>query len=268
MGAYEVARLRLRRAIAHGERLAQLWNDLPTEYLCTPKARVGPNGWGDLIVTNVGDIPEELPLLLGEMFYQLRSALDACIYQATVYATKQDPPPNEGKLEFPITHDPNEWKRLAERRLSALPTMIQDAIERVQPYNLQPSCPADQTIKSINRSLGILNDLARKDRHRKLHVVGSFPLDLKPQFNLPKGVVLENLEIQPPSVLRDGTVLAKFHLIGFKEDLQIACNPQFRTNFGCHEQPDPCDSTDTFDRRLAEMINAVGSIIAFFEEHY
>jgi len=119
MGAYDVARLRLRRAIAHGEHLAQLWNSLPTEYLCTPKARVGPNGYGDLIVTNVGEIPEELPLLLGELLYQLRSALDACIYQATIYATNQDPPPNEGKLEFPITHDPKEWKRLAGRRLSA-----------------------------------------------------------------------------------------------------------------------------------------------------
>ena len=83
---------------------------------------------------------------------------------AQIRHVDQDPPPDEGKLEFPITHDPKEWKGLTKRRLSALPTSIQDAIERVQPYNLQSSS-TDETIKSTNRSLGILNDLARKDRH-------------------------------------------------------------------------------------------------------
>lgn len=268
MGVYEVARLRLQRAIAHGERLAQLWNDLPTEYLCTLKAgMIDQNGNGVLIATNIGKIPEELPLLLGEMLYQLRSALDACIYQATIYATNQDPPPDEGKLEFPITHNTKEWKRLAERRLSALPTSIQNAIERVQPYNMQASSP-EMTIKSINRSLGILNDLARKDRHRKLHVVGSWPLDLEPQFLLPEGVSIENLEISPSSILQDGAILAKFRICGYVAGMQIAFNPQLRTNFGCNEQPDACDPTDTFDRRLAEMINAVGSVISAFERHY
>jgi len=268
MGVYEVARSRLRRAIAHCERLAQLWNNLPTEYLCTPEAEIiGSNGDGVLIATNLGEIPEELPLLLGELLYQLRSSLDACIYQATIYATNQDPPLDEGKLEFPITHHPKEWKRLAERRLSALPASIQDAIERVQPYNLQPSS-TEATIRSINRSLGILNDLARKDRHRKLHVVGSWPLDLEPQFRLPEGVTVENLQISPPSILQDGAILAKFRICGYVAGMRIHCNPQLRTNFGCNERPDPCDSTDTFDQRLTAMINAVGSVIATFEKHY
>ena len=101
---------------------------------------------------------------MGEQLYQLRSELDACIYQATIYGTMQDPPPNEGRLEFPITYDATEWPNLAKRRLSALPKPIQDAIERVQPYN-NLSLSSEETVKSVNRSLGILHDLARKDRH-------------------------------------------------------------------------------------------------------
>lgn len=268
MGRYEVARARLQRAIAHGERLAQLWNNLPTQYLCTPKAmKMDADGNCVLIATNVGHIPDDLPLLLGEMLYQLRSALDACIYEATIYATKQDPPPDEGKLEFPITTDPNEWSSLAKRRLSALPTHIQDAIERVQPYNNQ-TLPPEETIRSINRSLGILHDLARKDRHRKLHVVGSWPLDMEPIFQLPDGASVDSVEVLPPAVLQDGTVMANFHISGFASDMEVSINPQLRTNFGCNEPPAACHPSDTFDRRLAEMINAVGSVIEAFERHF
>lgn len=78
-----------------------------------------------------------MPLLLGEMLYQLRSALDACIYQGAINATKKDPPDDERKLEFPITNDPKEWPNLKKRRLFSLPVTIQDAIERIQPYKNQ-----------------------------------------------------------------------------------------------------------------------------------
>lgn len=103
MGIYAVARSRVNRAKAHGERLAQLWNEIPTEHLLKPKALADPNGDGIIFAAGVGEVPEELPLLLGEQLYQLRSALDACIYQATIYATKQDPPPDEGKLESELS---------------------------------------------------------------------------------------------------------------------------------------------------------------------
>lgn len=61
MGTYQVARLRLQRATAHGERLARLWNEIPTGDLCTPKAKlVDSAGNGALIATKVGRIPDEL----------------------------------------------------------------------------------------------------------------------------------------------------------------------------------------------------------------
>jgi hypothetical protein len=152
MGIYAVARSRINRAKEHGEYLARLWNEIPTEYLLKLRARVDLSGNGVIFAASVGDIPEKLSLVLGEQLYQLRSALDACIYQATIYATRQDPPPDEGKLEFPITSDIDEWPRLAKRRLALLPSAIQDAIKSVQPFNNQ-MLPPEEIPKNINRSL-------------------------------------------------------------------------------------------------------------------
>jgi hypothetical protein len=265
---YRSARLRLERAIAHGERIAQLWNKIPNEVLCTPKARfVDVCGNGEVVATNVGVVPDELSLLLGEHLYQLRSALDSCIYQATVYATGKNPPPDENQLEFPITFNPAEWPRLTKRRLDALPTRIQQMIELVQPFNALTLPPAEMLI-SIGRSLGILNDLARKDRHRQIHIVGSWPIDSKPDFDLPQGVSVSSLKVMPPNLLQEGTVIATFHLDGFIAGMRVGVNPKLRTNFGCGEPPPACHPEDTFDHRIAEMINAVGSVLVAFETHY
>lgn len=266
MGDYTVARSRLKRAISHHTHLGELWNAVPSGRLCKPKARVGPNGYGALIATEVGEIPDELPLLLGEMLYQLRSALDACIYQGAIHATKKDPPDGEGKLEFPITADPNEWPALKKRRLFALPVSIQDGIEKIQPYNNQ-FLPPGELIISLNRNLGMLHDWARKDRHRKLHIIGSWPIHLKPEFILPDGAILDWVDIMPPATFTDGAVIAKFHISGFGPNANAMVNPMLRTTLGCNEAPVPCDPSDTLERRLNEMVNSVGGVIDFFERN-
>jgi hypothetical protein len=173
----------------------------------------------------------------------------------------------KGKLEFPITSDPTEWPNIVKRRLAALPTKIQDVIKSVQPFNNRTLPPKKMT-ESINRSLGILHELARKDRHRKLHIVGSWPLDINPKFNLPDGVTLDSLEILPPSVLREGAIFARFHLTNFIPGTQIPVNPNLRTTIGCDEAPVACHPTDTFDKRLTEMINAVHSVVYAFEQNF
>jgi hypothetical protein len=267
MRPYKSARLRFERAIAHGERLAKLWNEIPTDYLGTPKALVDPDGDGVLYVSKVGAVPDELSLILGEHLYQLRATLDSCIYQATVYATGKNPPSDENKLEFPLTFDPKEWPKLATRRLSALPSGVQRGIEIVQPYHALCLTP-EEMVTSIPRSLGILNDLARKDRHRQLHIVGSWPLEVKPNFTFPPGVSLRSFKVTPPSVFRAGLVIARFSLDGYLDGMQVGVVPNIKTNFGTPEPPVACHPTDTFDKRLAEMVNAVGSVLVAFEQGF
>jgi hypothetical protein len=267
MRPYRGARLRFERAIAHGERLSKLWNELPAEFLCTLKTIINSAGDGVLVATNVGEIPDELSLVFGEHLYQLRSALDSLIYQATVYATGKNPPLRESSLEFPITTNPDKWTDLVKKRLRDLPTDVQNGIEAVQPYHSLSMAPEDM-VSSIGRSLGILNDLARKDRHRQLHIVGSWPLEVKPNFDFPPGVSLRSFQTMPPLLLREGTVIAKYQLDGFASGMRVGITPNLKTNFGCAEPPSACHPSDTFDRRLGEMVNAVGSILVAFEKGF
>jgi hypothetical protein len=182
MKPFEDARLRLNRAKLHGERLAANWNEIPPEELYSVESNVNPDGTGSLRLARVKPVSDDFSLLLGEMLYHLRASLDACLYQAAIYTTGRNPPPDEQKLEFPICSNKVEFPAIAKRRLSIFPQQIQDAIERIQPYNI-PTLPPSEIVKNINRSLSILNDLARKDRHRKLHLVGAWAIELDPVFD-------------------------------------------------------------------------------------
>lgn len=268
MGLYRDSRARLDRAISHGEELAKKWNAISDESLFRSRAIVSSaDGWGQLLFIQVSPLSDEFALLLGEMLYQLRSALDACIYQATIYATGKNPPLNEEKLEFPICSDPSEFPKLAKRRLADLPKDIQDEIERVQPYNA-PALPPEQMTKNLNRSLGILHNLARKDRHRRLHVIGSWASGIDPEFTLPPGVSLSSINVMKSGFLENDNVLATFQLKGFVSGMVVTANPCVRTMFGLNEPPLPCHESDTSESRLVQMINAVASVVSAFEKQF
>jgi hypothetical protein len=268
MRPFPVSRTRLKRAIAHGEALARDWNAIPDEDLYTVKPLIDPTGYGQIRLIANKPIPEEFSLRLGEMLYHLRSALDAAIYQAAVYATGKNPPPDENKLEFPICTNAAEFPGLAKRRMAVLPQDVQDGIERVQPYNLGFVRPEDM-VSNLNRSLGILNDLARKDRHRTLHVIGAWTHKLAPHFVLPDGVTLSTLDVMPNGYIGNETVLATFQLAGFRQGMtRLQANPMLALGIGIDEPPVPCHANDTFDRRLTEMINAVGSVIEALEKYF
>ena len=260
-------RLRLERAKFHGKALANLWNSIPPGDFFGVRAKADQHGFGKVLIVGVKPVPDEFSLLLGELLYQLRSALDACVYQATIYATGKNPPADENKLEFPLTFDASEFPNLAKRRISALPQNVQDGVERVQPYNT-PTLPPEEMVENLNRSLGILNDLARKDRHRKLHVVGAWPIKNLPEFALPEGVVLESVDLMDAALLEEGSELATFQLKGYVFGMDVKVNPNLVTQIGLNEPPPPCHASDTFDRRLVEMTHAVNSVISTFEQYF
>jgi hypothetical protein len=269
MKPFTVARLRLERAKAHGKSLADMWNAIPTEDFFRIRSRVEPDGSGKLFLTQVKPLPDEFALVLGEMLYQLRSALDSCIYQGAIYATKTDPPDKESSLEFPLTSDPDEFPKLAKRRLWAFSQDIQDEIERVQPYNTPTTLPPEQMVMNLNRSLGILNDLARKDRHRKLHVAGCWPMKLHPKFMFPPGVTLVSIEVMEPGLLNESNELAIFQIKGYRRGMApIQVNPNLATTIGLNEPPLPVHQNDNWDPRFTQMIIAVNSVISAFEKYF
>jgi len=267
MAEFSVSRRRVSRAIDHHEALAALWNSLPSEELCSFWPRIDPDGNGSIRAINVKPIPDEFSLRLGEMLYQLRSALDACIYQATVYGPEPITLQNESSLEFPITNDPKEFVKLAKRRLWGLPAELIIGIESVQPYNTPANLPAEKLVAKNSRCLGILHDLARIDRHRKLHIVGSAPLQFEPVFTLPAAVSVKDVRITADKLLTEQSEIATFKLVGFRTGMNIQVNPNMTTNIGCTEPPEPCHPNDTFSERLTEILHTVNTIVSAFESH-
>lgn len=247
---------------------ARQWNTIPVEDLYRISLKIEPNGNGSLRVAPNKPLPEETSLLLGEALYQLRSALDSCIYQASIYASGKNPPHDENKLEFPICGDRKEFPALAKRRLFALPKNVQDAIEKMQPYNT-PSLPPEDLIRNVNRTLGILNDLARKDRHRKLHVVGSWIADVQPQFDLPSGVKLTMLRRSMGGFLSGSSEVASFKLVGFRRGMRpVQVNPFLTTTPALDEPPPPCCESDNWGQRFAQLPATVEFVIGDLENYF
>jgi len=104
-------------------------------------------------------LPVELSIEFGELLYELRAALDNSLYAVAVITSGESPPPQAGRLEWPIRETAKEWGSQA-KRYSELPPEIVAALEAIQPYGV--------TTPGWN-CLAILHELARLDRHRSPH---------------------------------------------------------------------------------------------------
>lgn len=153
-------------------------------------------------------IPAELSLVLGEFLYEMRAALDNCLYAAGIITSGENPPPRAERLEWPIRPTLKDWASNKDR-YGALPPRVVDALEAIQPYR------AD--FPTWN-SLAILHDLARFDRHRTPKSLALYLV------NVGIGVdpaVVEVLDAGSEGVIHDGDTLVRIkvasgHLISFK----------------------------------------------------
>jgi hypothetical protein len=257
---------RVKRADARRNALAEVWNGLIGEDAYSSIVDVDDNGAGRIFIKPPYDgLPESLALDLGEFLYQLRAALDGCIYQAAIWKTGQNPPPNEKDLEFPIYYSPGAFANNAGRKLGPLTDEHREIVEAVQPYNAPDLAPEDW-VYNYNRALGILNDWARKDRHRKLHVVGSWTANASPMLIIPQGVNVVNFVVGSGGFFEDNSqVVATFQLIGYQRTMQINANPNLTIDVAVNELPPPCADNDTLGTRSLAMIKAVEYVIGSFQ---
>jgi hypothetical protein len=128
---------------------------------------------GGIVRAVHAEIPEnDFAIELGEMFYQLRASLDCAVYKAAVLAEGFDPPSDENRVEFPIYSVPKQFKSNPVNR-PKFPKKLRDWLELIQPYNVTKAANTD--FANLSSYLGFLHECARKDRHRKLHVVAAVP---------------------------------------------------------------------------------------------
>ena len=212
-------------------------------------------------------LPPIFSLEFGEMIYQLRAALDGCIYQAAILETNRNPPPDEDYLEFPICATPKNFKN-ARRCIAPLPKDVRAFIKSIQPYNAPKTLKPAEIVASFNRNLGILHDWARKDRHRQLHLLGAWGSKATPNLRIPDGTVLRSLTVSGSELLKDESEIATFILDGFVPGMEVSANPNLAIDIAVNEVPPQLADTDTLGNRLFNIFLFVESVVGAFESFF
>jgi len=146
--------------------------------------------------------PVELALIFSEWLAALRAALDNALYALAAATSGQNPPPQAERIQYPICTTPEDFKKQA-KRLSTLPENVVEALEKSQPYQ-SPYGPES------NLSYWI-HELARKDRHRSLHVGLGRVDEHRVRVAPPPGVTIQfDQTVTPYSQIEGELVVGRF----------------------------------------------------------
>lgn len=159
----------------------------------------GPDGVISIRLHRRSPLPVELSIVFGELVYELRAALDNCLYATAVLVSGQNPPPGSSRLEWPIRADAKEWKSQFDR-YKTLPAVVTEALERIQPY--QADFPNWNSLK-------ILHDLARIDRHRSPHGLGLYLIRVRILHDMDTISILDGGR---PGVIENGGELVRLRV--------------------------------------------------------
>ncbi len=211
MRRFEDSWKRIDRATMHAEAFASQWAGL-----IDPEAkevgikRKNDGTWVAFAIHKVN--PEhDLAIELGEFFYQLRAALDGMIFKAVIIQGKVDPPANESTLEFPIYPTKGKFEGCAAYR-APFPEKLKAWFEAIQPYNTGK--PGYAETADMRRLLTLLHNCARKDRHRRLHVVAAIPTSVEWKFDISPGGKISNVRELRPNFLENESEFLAFHASG------------------------------------------------------
>lgn len=191
---------RLERAASHFKNFGDLWADYLDQRPHQTELVQEAGGSTCVRLRRHIAIPAELSVVLGEFLYEMRAALDNCLYAVAVITSGQNPPPKAERLEWPIRETPSQWTSQAGR-YGALPPEVVNALEAIQPY--RADCP------SWN-SLAILHELARFDRHRTSKRLALYLVRVRMRVD---PAVVEVLDAGTEGVIRDGDTLVRIKVV-------------------------------------------------------
>lgn len=258
---------RIARAKSHREAAGRAWNAFLDEHPYDASVDVDDDGTGRIWVEQLAPVPSVIAFEIGEFLYHLRAVLDACVYEAACLNIGQRPPPDEDRLEFVIRDSPGQFQN-ALRKLAPLTQQQRDFVESVQPYRTPP-LESKLLPLNYNRGLAMLHDWARKDRHRRLHVIATWASDVKPRLLIPAGTRVAEFAVPFDTfILKDKSQIASFRLAGWERGMKISANPNLSLEMTVDELPRPCHRNDRIDVRLQCMINAVAEVVGSIASTY
>ena len=164
--------------------------------------------YGIIYVDSCKPIPDEIPLLVGDICSSLRSALDSILRQVWL---KEDPDFDK-PVSFPICDSLDLFEIAAPKHIAGLPRDQQAMFECVQPYNRG------------NNYLSILRELSNADKQRPKQVVST--TSIIDQIKLrgmisPSGKFRFISNSSKPPELEVGTELMRVPLEEFVGDIDV-----------------------------------------------
>jgi hypothetical protein len=223
-GAFEGSLLRLREAAAQKKRFDDSWNrhlsSVPWEFSLESDGPLKHRLMGREIRT----VPAQLGLHFSIWLQQLRAALDNALYACVGSRQCQFPPLKDNLIEFPITESRTKFNSTKTIKNQAVDEDVAVFLEGQQPYWRGINNEQDAKMSHLYW----LNELARIDRHRVMHVsVGS--IHISQNFRLVGGVhrkVVQNVE--PGHILGPTSCLLTFETERplYSKDLAFTTRPQ------------------------------------------
>ncbi len=260
---FDTCRLRTERAALHSKTLAELWRGLETGSAYTTRIDFQDDGAGEIFVQPVDpDWFVRFSLQYGEMLYQLRAALDSCVYDAAVLHTGKNPPDKEDALMFPICISSEKFKESA-RRIKPLPNELRSFVESVQPY--QGTVITNNLGEwRISEILGILSKWSIIDRHRRLHVVGTLPTRGMIGVLLPPGMTLEYVKSENGCTLEHESKIGTCKIGNFYRGPKIGVNAQLIFEIAVKDGPEIVLATSSGPAMLIACWEVMGKFKKFF----
>lgn len=183
---------RIERAKTHSAAAAQAWNSfIEDEQPYEVDVDVDPGGDGAIWIEQVAPIPSAVAFELSEFLYQMRAALDHCIYEAACLKSGVRPPPNEDKLEFFLRDTPEKFE-MAAWKIAPLGPAQHRILELFQPYNAPPtwrqtSFPTTTPVDCRFSTIGHASSLSKSQDSRRTvrparTLVGGFASTFDPKL--------------------------------------------------------------------------------------
>jgi hypothetical protein len=206
---------RIDRAEVHKREAMDIWAEYLGDEPYDITLDVDDTGHARLWVDVLNEPPRELSIVFGEYLQNLRTALDYCVLAVAAHDTGQDPPPHEGDLMFPVCITEAAWEKSGSR-LRGFTEQHRTWVMQMQPFR-GPN-PRDTAVY-------VLNDLARKDRHRRLHAVGAWVAQTRPAVNAPAAKTVTWDRVVQSELIEGPTVLVEFTVHPYAEGDTVEANP-------------------------------------------
>jgi hypothetical protein len=214
MARFDGSRHRIDRALMHAKTFTKKANALvksnPPSFAFDFKHDGNMGGIGTVRAIFAKPFDKTLPLELGEFFYQLRAALDGAFWEAAVILLGGKIPSKPDSFLFPICPTPEKFGISPLHKLP-FPKELYEFVCSIQPYRMAEY--AGHPEEGFIRTVKLLHDCARFDRHRQLSVMAAFPSAGKATLFSRNPYEFTHIQI-----LRSNFLENECHFLGFRID--------------------------------------------------